>query len=199
MTDRHATVILDASPRTAFLYRMEGGMDERDRDEIESMDSGYVLGRNWPSIVSDSVDLRHRMGYIRNRNLGFGFVGLCDASFENGLTHIDPNLPVTLAYMVSDAYRDGTQRLSDLLENVRRRNPAGLKNIMETEVYRKMVTAFLRSLTDMGSTDAILLENCFFERVPADRFGCTSISGDKQKGFETKLILKIVYRTGFRA
>jgi hypothetical protein len=67
-------VLLEGSEETAIVYRIEGGMDERDRDEIESMDSGYVLGRDWPSVVSDSVDLRHRMVYIRRRGLGFSFV-----------------------------------------------------------------------------------------------------------------------------
>ncbi|WP_164705605.1 hypothetical protein [Methanomethylophilus alvi] len=38
--------VIEASEKTAFIYRIEGGMDDRDMDEMEAMDSGYVLGRN---------------------------------------------------------------------------------------------------------------------------------------------------------
>ena len=74
--------IIEPSERTAFAYRIEGGMDARDLDEIEAMDSGYVTGENWPSIVSESVDVRHRMRYMRGRSLGFRYLGT-----------VDPNLP----------------------------------------------------------------------------------------------------------
>ena len=59
--------VIEASEKTAFIYRIEGGMDDRDMDEMEAMDSGYVLGRNWPTIVSESVDIGHRMRYMRKR------------------------------------------------------------------------------------------------------------------------------------
>lgn len=193
MADRGGKIILEGSEKTAFRYRIDGGMDERDKDEIEAMDSGYVLGRYWPSIVSDSVDLRHRMGYIRNRNLGFSFIGVPDDEFDDELYSLDENLAVTLAYMVADFYRNGTQRVSDLVENVTRKNPAGLKNVLEPAPYTCMIERYLRSLC--GDEEiSNLSDNCFFDRIPADRFGCASIVGDKRNGYFTSLILQIVLK-----
>lgn len=193
MANRNETIILEGSERTAFRYRIDGGMDERDKDEIEAMDSGYVLGRNWPSIVSNSVDMHHRMDYIRKRNLGFSFIGLGDADFENELCATDPDLPSVLAYMVADFYRNGTQRVSDLVENVTRKNPSGLKNVLETEPYAKMLERYLRSICPCQVSEK-LLDNCFFQRIPADRFGCASIEGDSIRGYHTALVLQIVLK-----
>ncbi|MCQ2079429.1 MAG: HpaII family restriction endonuclease [archaeon] len=186
-------IILQGSSRTAFLYRIDGGMDERDRDEIEAMDSGYVLGQNWPSIVSDSVDLHHRMKYIRQRNLGFSFLRVGDPEFNIFLENIHPALPRTLAYIVSDFYRDGTSRVSDLMENCERRNPAGLTNAIMNGTYRTMMGEFLENVSNgtAGLTGERLLDHTQLDRVPADRFGCASISGDIHSGFTTQLILQI--------
>ena len=93
--------VIEASEKTAFIYRIEGGMDDRDMDEMEAMDSGYVLGRNWPTIVSESVDIGHRMRYMRKRGLGFRFLRMEDRAFEDTLRSYDPDMPEILAWMLT--------------------------------------------------------------------------------------------------
>lgn len=171
-------------------------MDERDKDEIEAMDSGYVLGHNWPSIVSDSVDLHHRMKYIRQRNLGFSFITVNDKEFHRKLADIDANLPRILAAMLSDFYRNGTRMVSDLVENVQRLNPAEFTNVRESKIYFSIMARFLEQISSTSNNPTsgdILLEKAFFERIPAEKFGCASISGDIHSGYTTDLVLQIAY------
>lgn len=58
-------ILLEGSAKTAFEYTIAGGMTVRDADEWEAMDSRYVLGEKWPAELSGSVDLHHRMNYMR--------------------------------------------------------------------------------------------------------------------------------------
>lgn len=187
-------VIVTGSFESAFEFRIDGGMDERDRDEYESMDSSYVMGPNWPRIVSDSMDLHHRMVYLHRRNLGFSFIRICSEEFRRSIESVDPALVPMLAYMVADFYRNGTQCVEDLLENVSRKNPAGFENILETHPYHKLMTKYLLGLCPSLDDRERLLRNTYFEKVPADKFECASIHGDIRTGFYTKLILRIVVK-----
>jgi len=175
--------ILEAGRLTAFRYRIEGGMDDRDRDEIQAMDSGYVLGLNWPSIVSDSVDIRHRIHYMKRRNLGFGFTEVADPSFSTRLTDIDPRLPRILSEIVSDLYLNGTRMLSDHVENIEAETPRGK---YPRGWCADAVSRFLQHLDPEAS-----LDRAFVFRMPAGFEDNFEIGGDRRNGFTTVLVYGI--------
>jgi hypothetical protein len=148
------------------------------------MDSGYVLGPDWPSIVSDSVDVRHRIHYMRRRHLGFGFIGARDPSFNSLLTSVDPGLPRVLGSVVADLYLNGTRMLCDHAENIESETPRGKGRGWCTE----MLTGLIRAL----GSDAPL-EKCFVYRMPAGFEGNFEVEGNKTRGFTTTLVFGIGY------
>ena len=175
--------VLEAGRLTAFRYRIEGGMDDRDRDEIDAMDSGYVLGMDWPSIVSDSVDIRHRVHYMRRRHLGFGFVSARDRNFEDELISIDPELPKVLAEIVADLYLNGTRMLSDHADNIEAETP---RNTRERGWCHALLKKYLAHLNPDAD-----LERAYVYRMPAlfeDNF---DVSGNRRDGFYTDLVFGI--------
>ena len=176
--------VIEASEKTAFIYRIEGGMDDRDMDEMEAMDSGYVLGRNWPTIVSESVDIGHRMRYMRKRGLGFRFLRMEDRAFEDTLWSYDPDMPEILAWMVSDAYLNGTCRASDILDNIESVNPLGYDRPRANGTYRKKVVGLLSRYSE-GAEDYVL------KRTPVGRLGCAEIWKTAVPSYEMRLILHV--------
>ena len=209
--------LLKGSERTNFRYSIEGGMDARDKDEYESMDPVYVNCQKWPRGAERSIDIRHRLRYLRERHLGFGYLGLSDPAFEAYLVSIDSGLPITLGYMLSDLYLSGTGRISDMLDNVERDNPAEHTGARDDGYYRDIVGHLLLCLldasgigssTDMHTADrnghmhsfdskkdliSHLFENSSFDRIPADVFGCTAIDGSVREGYRTELTMQIIY------
>ena len=176
--------LLEPDIRSSFLYRMEGGMDDRDREELEAMDSGYVLGMDWPSIVSDSVDVRHRVHYMRQRRLGFGLIGPADPVFKETLEAVDPRLPSILGRMVSDLYLNGTRMLSDHIENTESEAPRGSGHGWCAPV----IDSYLRTLGyEKGP------ERCFLFRVPAGLGENFEVYGTKNEGFTARLVFGIGY------
>ena len=178
-----ATVILAPGRRSAFRYRIEGGMDERDRDEIDAMDSGYVLGMDWPNIVSDSVDIRHRVHYMRCRHLGFGQGVPCDPSFGESLSGIDPELPYILSKAAADLYLNGTRMLSDHAENLQSEVPRNSKPRGWCE------TALARLIGELSPGTP--LEKCYMYRMPAGFEDNFEVSGSMKDGFYTALVFGI--------
>ena len=176
--------VLEASASAAFRFRLEGGMDERDRDELEAMDSGYVLGPDWPSIVSDSVDVRHRIHYMKRRNLGFGYIGARDPDFEERLKSVDPDLPRILGSIVADLYLNGTRMLIDHAENIEAETPRGRGRGWCGPLLQRLILSF--------GSDAPL-ERCFVYRMPAGFEGNFEIEGNRMKGFTTALVFGIGY------
>ncbi|MEE3401049.1 MAG: HpaII family restriction endonuclease [Methanomethylophilus sp.] len=189
--------IIEPSERTAFAYRIEGGMDARDLDEIEAMDSGYVTGENWPSIVSESVDVRHRMRYMRGRSLGFRYLGTVDPDYWRFLRGIDPDLPPIAAWMCSEFYLNGTERVSDILENLEQVNPLRYSKPRANGTYRRKVwdmmerSALEAELGEIADED--LLSNLALERVPVGRFGSTEIEEIGEGAYSMKLVLSVRY------
>ena len=175
--------VLEAGRLTAFRYRIEGGMDQRDRDEIDAMDSGYVLGLNWPSIVSDSVDIRHRVQYMRRRHLGFGFLEPRDQTFGEELASVDPCLPPVLAEIVADLYLNGTRMLSDHAENLEAETPRGTKP-------RGWCHDTLNRLLAHYGVD-VPLDRAFVYRMPAGFEGNFEVDGNRIDGFRTDLVFGI--------
>ena len=175
--------VLEAERPTAFRYRIEGGMDDRDRDEIDAMDSGYVLGRNWPSIVSDSVDIRHRVHYMRRRNLGFGYVGPRDPVFGNELSSVDPLLPGAMSSMVADLYLNGTRMFSDLSDNIEAEAPRNTRP-------RGWCKTALEKLLAHYDVEAPL-DRVYVYRVPAGFEDNFEVTGNRRDGFYTDLVFGI--------
>ncbi len=174
-------ILLEGSAETAFEYTVAGGMTERDAEEWEAMDSRYVLGEKWPAELSGSVDLHHRMNYMRRRGLGFSFVEVKDPDMKNLMENIDPELPRIIAVALSDFYQNGTSKLTDLLENER------------SERVYKPVKEFLFRLAKnkgIGSDPDELLRTAYFKAVMADKFGCTSLE-KTGRDYRTILILQI--------
>ena len=176
--------VLEASASAAFRFRLEGGMDERDRDELEAMDSGYVLGPDWPSIVSDSIDVRHRIHYMRQRHLGFGYIGARDPGFDSFLVSVDPGLPHVLGSVIADLYLNGTRMLCDHAENIEAEGPKGRGHGWCRDMLQKLIRAL--------DCDAPL-ERCFVYRMPAGFEGNFDVEGDRSKGFTTTLVFGIGY------
>ena len=174
--------ILEAGPASILLFRMEGGMDERDREELEAMDSGYVLGMDWPSIVSDSVDVRHRIHYMRRRHLGFGFVRARDPEFSSLMESIDPELPRIVGRMVADLYLNGTRMLSDHIENIEAETPKGRGRGWCGPLVERLVRA-------LGSDAPV--DRCFLYRMPAGFENNFEVSGSKATGFTVDLVFGI--------
>ena len=111
-------LILEGDESTAIVYTIEGGMDSRDADEYESMDSVYVNDRGWNGQIASNVDLRHRLNYLRKRGLGLGSPRFAFPEFEAELESIFPSLKRIVPEMVKDAYYNGTVRISELMENL---------------------------------------------------------------------------------
>ena len=174
-------ILLEGSAETAFEYTIAGGMTVRDAEEWEAMDSRYVLGEKWPAELSGSVDLHHRMNYMRKRGLGFSFVDVKDPDMKNLMEDIDPELPRILAVALADFYRNGTSKLSDLLENER-----------SERIYRPVKEFLSRLAKSKGieSNPDELLRTACFKAVMADKFGCTSLE-KTGKDYRTLLILQI--------
>ena len=189
--------IIEPSERTAFAYRIEGGMDARDLDEIEAMDSDYVTGENWPTIVSESVDVRHRMRYMRGRSLGFRYLGTVDPEYWRFLRSIDPDLPPIAAWMCSEFYLNGTERVSDILENLEQVNPLKYSKPRTNGTYRRKVRDMMeRSAGDAGLGQVAgdgLLDNLALERVPVGRFGSTEIEEIGGGAYSMRLVLSVRY------
>ncbi len=179
VTEPH--MLLEGSAKTAFEYVIAGGMTVRDAEEWEAMDSRYVLGEKWPAELSGSVDLHHRMNYMRRRGLGFSFVDVKDPDMKNLMEDTDPELPRIIAVALADFYRNGTSKLTDLLENER-----------SEHVYRP-VREFLSRLAENKEMDTDtdeLLRTACLKAVSADRFGCTSLE-KTGRDYHTLLILQI--------
>jgi len=176
-------VVMEPGRASSFSYRIEGGMDERDRDEIDAMDSGYVLGMDWPTIVSDSVDIRHRVHYMRRRKLGFGRAEPVDPAFGERLVSIEPDLPFILSKVAADLYLNGTRMLSDHAENLQAEAPRGSKP-------RGWCEAALSRFVDSMSP-GIPLEKCYVYRMPAGFEDNFEISGSSKEGFRTVLVFGI--------
>lgn len=177
-------LLLQGGPDTAFEYRIAGGMTERDADEWEAMDSKYVLGSAWPVTISGSVDLHHRMEYMRRRGLGFSFIGVKDPELKNSMESVCSDLPGIIAIVLADFYRNGTAKLTDLLENI------------GTERAFGPVSRWLSALAEnkkIAYDPEKLLDNSYITPISADRFGCTSLFrvGREYRSF---LILQIEYR-----
>lgn len=174
-------IMLEGGPTTAFEYTIAGGMTERDAEEWESMDSRYVLGERWPAELSESVDLHHRMNYMRRRGLGFSFIDVKDPDMKSQMEYINPELPRIMALALSDFYRNGTSKLTDLLENER-----------SGKVYGP-VGEFLSGLAEekgIGYDRDRILETACLKAVPADRFGCTSLNRVGRE-YRTLLVLEV--------
>lgn len=176
-------ILLAGGGETAFEYTIAGGMSERDAEEWEAMDSRYVLGSNWPAGISGSVDLHHRMNYMRRRDLGFSFLEVKDPDLKELMRSIDPELPRILALALSDFYRNGTSKLRDLLENQN-----------SVRIFGP-VARFLSQLAERKGWAADpqdLLDSAFLKAVSTDRFGCTSLNRVGHD-YHTVLILQIEY------
>ena len=172
--------ILKAGRRTAFRYRIEGGMDERDRSEIESMDPVLCTEPDWHCSVLDSIDLRHHVAYMRRRHLGFRLLGCADESFRGELESVNPRLPGILGKMVADAYLDGTLRLDDLSENIEHSVPRGSAPRMWCH---DAISSYLAHLgTDASPEDVKIAV------VPVGFEGSFEINGDRRSGYETVLV-----------
>jgi HpaII restriction endonuclease. len=186
-------VIMEPSERTAFVYRVEGGMDDRDLDEIEAMDSGYVMGANWPSIVSEWVDIGHRMRYMRKRGLGFRFLRMEDPDLENMLRDIDPDMPEIIAWVMSDFYLNGTGRLSDLTDNIESVNPLGYDRPRANGTYREKILRFLMTCASRsGMEPSGELRGYELRRVPVGKYGSAEIwKTPLPSHYEMRLVLEI--------
>lgn len=174
-------ILLEGSEETAFEYVIAGGMSERDAEEWEAMDSRYVIGSNWPAEISGSVDLHHRMNYMRHRDLGFSFLKVKDPALNSLMTSIDPELPRIFAVALSDFYRNGTSKLRDLLENQNSARVFGPVTIFLTKLAERK-----GSITEPQN----ILDSAFLKAVMADKFGCTSLNRVGQD-YHTFLILQI--------
>ncbi len=168
--------ILPAGRRTAFRYRIEGGMDNRDREEIEAMDPGYVLWHEGPA-PSDSIDLRHRIHYMKKRNLGFRLIGARDPDFAHELETVDPLLPSALGSAVADLYLNGTLLLSDHAENIEAATPRGARE-------RGWCQEMFRALAENYGGN---YERTFLRTAPVLFEGNFDISGSRRNGFFTEL------------
>lgn len=140
--------LLQCGERTVFEYRIEGGMDKRDCDEWEAMDSIYVLDNGWPPSARKSLELRHRMEYARRRHFGFSFLNVKDPDFAFELESVSPMLPYALADMTSDFYRNGTAKITDLLDNLQ---PS--KNIPSRKNAKTVVKEYLARLTEKNEPE----------------------------------------------
>lgn len=158
-------------------------MDDRDRDEMEAMDSGYVMGENWPAIVSDSVDIGHRMRYMRKRNLGLRFLRVESKDYLSELSALDPDLPAILGWMVSEAYLGGTPRIDDIIDNLESVNPLRYPRPAVSGIYREKVGRFLESV-GAGEDNSL-------DRVPVGRNGCAEVWKAPDRSFEMRLVLQI--------
>lgn len=148
------------------------------------MDSRYVVGVNWPPSISGSVDLHHRMNYMRSRGLGFSFVNIKDPDLNCLMERIDPELPHIMAVALSDFYRNGTSKLTDLLENE--------KNDSVFEPVGKLLSHLSEDSNPDDDQDE-LLESAVLKATMADRFGCASLFRVGHK-YHTLLILQIECR-----
>lgn len=174
--------ILEAGRRSAFRFSIEGGMDDRDLAEIGSMDPVLCTEPDWHRSVMDSIDLRHRLAYMRHRHLGFGLIGCCDPSFSDELRGIDPVLPDVLGRMVAERYLSGTARLDDLSENMERSIPRG-------SMPRAWCTDLIsRLLAHLGSDAAP--DRAVLTVAPAGLEGSFEIE-KVGKGYETVLLFGI--------
>ncbi len=190
-------LVIPPSERTVFSYRIEGGMDARDLDEMEAMDSGYVTGQNWPKIVSDSVDVRHRMRYMRARSLGFRYLRTEDPDYQRFLEEIDPDLPAIAAWMCSEFYLNGTERVTDILGNLEQANPLKYDRPRAEGTYRRKVADFMVNSAEAEGLDWLvdgnLLNDLAFERVPVGTYGSTEITKTGDREYEMKLVLAVRY------
>lgn len=184
------TAFIGPDPGRAFIYRVEGGMDDRDLDEVEAMDSGYVLGEDWPTIVSESVDIGHRMRYLRRRGLGLHFLHTSEPGYGEMLAQCDPDLPAALAWITAEFYLNGTVRLSDLLDNIDSANPLGLDRPRARGTYRRMVVWYLSSAaTEAGiEVDGEFSSRCTLARVPVGRCGSAEVWKEGLSDYRMRLV-----------
>lgn len=197
MDDRSAKILLDADGTTGILYKIEGGMDVRDKDEMEAMDSNYVVGLTWQRSITDSLDLRHRLKYMRRRGLGLRFLGYTDPETERRFSTIHPGLPLIMASMLVDCYYYGTARFSDLVTNMERENRLEVQDPKWSGTYRNLMKDLVRNLLEFNGIpmDGIdidsTMDSIFLMRCPVGHQGNMEILGEKPNEFQMVLALKI--------
>lgn len=121
------------------------------------------------------------MNYMRRRGLGFSFVEVKDPELKNLMEGINPELPRIMASALSDFYRNGTSKLTDLLENE-----------MKSSVFGPVgeLLSCLAGGKDPKCGPEELLGAAILKATAADRFGCTSLFRTGRE-YHTLLILQI--------
>lgn len=126
------STLLNSSSATNVIYEIIGDISKNDLEIINLNDS--------------KSKIRNKIKDLDSKQSHLKFIKMCDVRFQDNLTVIDSQLPLIIASLLLEYYKDGIAKISQTVENIQNSNPCGFDLSYKHPYYEYKVKNFLSDI-----------------------------------------------------